>query len=109
LVWRGQLHKVFRFGDRLGDGRQGHSPLRDGDYRKLPAYIEATGIRSKTVSKKMGGVLRSVGIDADVVDEHFCGEFGGGVGGFGPIATDDEVEQEVDAVAIGNLLCCFSI
>jgi hypothetical protein len=43
-----------------------------------------------------GGSLSSicdlVGVDADVVDKEFCGEFCGGVGGFGPVAAYGEVE-----------------
>src|ERR1700744_238106 len=42
---------------------------------------------------------RLVGVDADVVYEHFGWEFGGGSGTSGPVAAYGEIEQEVDAVA----------
>ena len=46
---------------------------------------------------------RFVGVDADVVDEQFCGEFCGGVGGLGPVAACGEVEQEEDSSRAGHL------
>ena len=60
--------------------------------------VRYSGLVVATQTTPCGG--RLVGVDANVVDEHFCGELCGGVGSFGPVAANGEVEQEEEGVAI---------
>jgi hypothetical protein len=54
--YRSQVYVARQsFGDRLGDGRQRHSPLRDGGLLEaVPAYNEEMGISIKNCVKKKG-------------------------------------------------------
>src|SRR5439155_5248675 len=69
------------------DVRHRHRPSSGGTFRGYASSLS----RYSSVDRGLVG-------DADVVDEDAGGEYGGGVGGSGPVAADREVENDEERV-----------